>query len=48
MQCVPRQSLGTRGRGDRALVGKKVGDKVEVEIPKGTLEYEILKIDYME
>ncbi len=32
----------------RALVGKKVGDKVEVEIPKGTLEYEILKIDYLE
>ena len=32
----------------RALVGKKVGDKVEVEIPKGTLEYEILKIDYVE
>ncbi|MFB3088012.1 MAG: transcription elongation factor GreA [Acidiferrobacterales bacterium] len=32
----------------RALVGKKVGDKVEVEIPKGTLAYEILKIDYME
>ena len=30
----------------RALVGKRVGDKVEVEIPKGTLAYEILKIDY--
>ena len=32
----------------RALVGKKVGDKVEVEVPKGTLEYEILKVDYLE
>ena len=32
----------------QALIGKKVGDKVEVEIPKGTLEYEILKIDYQD
>jgi transcription elongation factor GreA len=29
----------------QALVGKKVGDKVEVEAPAGTLHYEILKIE---
>lgn len=28
----------------QALVGKKVGDKVEVEAPAGKLHYEILKI----
>jgi len=27
-----------------ALLGKKVGDKVEVEVPAGTIKYEILKI----
>ncbi|MCA9193351.1 MAG: transcription elongation factor GreA [Planctomycetales bacterium] len=29
-----------------ALMGKKVGDKVEVPVPKGTLKFEILAIDY--
>jgi len=29
----------------KALVGKKVGDKVEVEAPAGTVEYEILAIN---
>lgn len=29
-----------------ALVGKKVGDKIEVEAPVGKLTYTILKIDY--
>ncbi|MFK7735959.1 MAG: transcription elongation factor GreA [Pirellulaceae bacterium] len=29
-----------------ALIGKKIGDKVEVEVPKGKLRFEILKIDY--
>jgi len=29
-----------------ALVGKKVGDKIEVEAPMGKLIYTILKIDY--
>ena len=29
-----------------ALMGKKVGDKVEIEIPKGTLKFEVLRIDY--
>jgi transcription elongation factor GreA len=29
----------------QALVGKKVGDKVQVEAPAGTLHYEILKIE---
>ncbi|KKS30696.1 MAG: Transcription elongation factor GreA [candidate division WWE3 bacterium GW2011_GWF1_42_14] len=29
-----------------ALVGKKVGDKIEVEAPMGKLLYTILKIDY--
>jgi transcription elongation factor GreA len=30
----------------KALLGKKVGDYVEVEVPKGLLEYEIVQIKY--
>ena len=30
----------------RALIGKSIGDVVEVVTPKGTKSYEILKIDY--
>lgn len=29
-----------------ALLGKKVGDKIEVPVPKGKLKFEILAIDY--
>ena len=29
-----------------ALMGKKVGDQVEVAVPKGKLKFEILKIQY--
>jgi transcription elongation factor GreA len=29
----------------RALIGKSVGDKVEVTIPAGTLKYKVLKIE---
>jgi transcription elongation factor GreA len=29
-----------------ALLGKKVGDKIEVPVPKGKLKFEILSIDY--
>ena len=29
----------------RALLGKKVGDKVEIQIPDGVTKYEVLKID---
>lgn len=29
-----------------ALLGKKVGDKVEVPVPKGKLKFEILAIEY--
>lgn len=29
-----------------ALMGKKVGDKIEVAVPKGKLRFEVLKIDY--
>ncbi|MEM8734191.1 MAG: transcription elongation factor GreA [Planctomycetota bacterium] len=29
-----------------ALMGKKIGDTVEVEVPKGKLRFEVLKIDY--
>lgn len=29
-----------------ALMGKKPGDKVEVEVPKGTIKFKVLKIDY--
>lgn len=28
----------------KTLIGKKVGDKVSIKIPKGTLEYKILEI----
>lgn len=28
------------------LLGKKIGEKVEIEIPKGTLKFEILEISY--
>ena len=31
----------------RALIGKAVGDSVEVMTPKGTKAYEILKVDYV-
>jgi transcription elongation factor GreA len=30
----------------RALIGKKVGDGVEVKTPKGSKSYEVLKIEY--
>ncbi len=29
-----------------ALMGKKVGENVEVEVPKGTLKFKILEINY--
>ena len=31
----------------RALIGKKVGDSVEVKTPKGGKSYEVLKISYV-
>ena len=30
----------------QGLLGKKVGDKVEIPVPKGTLKFEVLKIEY--
>lgn len=30
----------------KALVGKKIGDRVEIPVPKGFIRYEILKIDF--
>jgi transcription elongation factor GreA len=30
----------------RALIGKAVGDSVEVETPRGTKAYEIIKVRY--
>ena len=30
----------------QGLLGKKVGEKVEIEVPKGTLKFEILDIRY--
>ena len=30
----------------QGLLGKKIGEKVEIEVPKGTLKYEILEIKY--
>ena len=32
----------------QGLAGKKVGDKVEIEVPRGTLKFEILSIRYGE
>jgi transcription elongation factor GreA len=28
------------------LIGKKVGDKVEIDVPKGKLKFEVLSIEY--
>ncbi len=30
----------------QGLLGKKVGDKVQIEAPAGTLKFEVLKIEY--
>jgi transcription elongation factor GreA len=30
----------------QGLLGKRVGDRVEIEVPKGTLKFEILEIRY--
>ena len=30
----------------QGLVGKKIGDQVEIPVPKGTITYEVVKIDY--
>lgn len=32
----------------KGLTGKRVGDKVEIPVPKGTIVYDILKISYPE
>lgn len=32
----------------QGLVGKKVGERVEIEVPRGTLKFEILSITYGE
>lgn len=29
-----------------ALMGKKVGEKVEIQAPRGTLKYEVLSIEF--
>ncbi|MCH2128503.1 MAG: transcription elongation factor GreA [Pirellulaceae bacterium] len=30
----------------QGLIGKKVGDSAEIPVPKGTIKYEIVKIEY--
>lgn len=30
----------------KGLVGKKVGDEVEIKVPKGTISFKVMKIDY--
>lgn len=30
----------------QGLVGKKIGDAVKIAVPKGTINYEVVKIDY--
>ena len=32
----------------QGLLGKKVGDKVEIEVPAGTMKFEVLDIDFEE
>jgi len=32
----------------QGLVGKKVGEKAEIDVPKGSLTYEVLEISYAE
>ena len=32
----------------QGLVGKKVGDRVEIEVPAGTMKFEVVKIDAAE
>jgi transcription elongation factor GreA len=29
----------------KGLIGKKIGDKVDIQVPAGLLQYEILKIE---
>jgi transcription elongation factor GreA len=31
----------------RALIGKKIGDEVEIKIPNGVINYEILEIKFV-
>jgi len=31
----------------RSLIGKKVGDEVEIKTPAGTKDYEVLKVDFL-
>ena len=31
----------------RALIGKSEGDNVEVKTPKGTKDYEIIKVEFI-
>jgi transcription elongation factor GreA len=31
-----------------ALTGRKIGETVEIQAPRGTLKYEILSIDFLE
>ena len=31
----------------RALIGKKIGDEVTIQVPKGTQEFEVLKVEYV-
>ena len=37
--------MSTSPIGD-ALMGKKIGEKVEIDVPKGKLKFEILGIEY--
>jgi transcription elongation factor GreA len=32
----------------QGLVGKKIGDKVEIEVPAGTMKFEIIEIRFEE
>jgi transcription elongation factor GreA len=32
----------------QGLVGKKVGERVEIEVPAGTMKFEIIQIDFFE
>ncbi|MDX1974081.1 MAG: transcription elongation factor GreA [Rickettsiales bacterium] len=43
---ISRKQLSLLAPLSRALIGKKAGDSIEVNTPKGTKSYEVLKIVY--
>ena len=42
---IPNNKISIRTPIARGMIGKKVGEKVDIQVPAGLLKYEILKID---